>query len=69
MADVINLNQYRKVRKRAAKNRQAAENRTKFGRDKEQQINDDLERQRRHRRLDESRLDDTSASGESQEPK
>ena len=69
MGDVINLNQYRKVRKRAAKTRQADENRTKFGRDKVQHMNDGLERQRQHRRLDESRLDDTSVSGESQEPK
>ncbi len=43
MTDIINLNQQRKAKARADKGKQAAENRRKFGRTKEEKLKEKLE--------------------------
>lgn len=58
MATVVNLNRFRKAKKRAEDERRAAENRTAFGRNKEERHQADSERERLARDLDGKRLDD-----------
>ncbi|OKL45377.1 DUF4169 family protein [Pseudovibrio exalbescens] len=51
-ADIVNLRQARKHKKRAAKEKQAEENRRSFGRSKAQRQLSSLERERFNRQLD-----------------
>jgi hypothetical protein len=57
MGDLVNLNKYRKDRRREAAQRQAAANRVKFGRPKAETRQDDAEAERRRRDLDDKKLD------------
>ena len=58
MTDPINLNKARKVRAKADAQRQAAENRVRFGRDKAEKIVSKLETERARRALDQTRRED-----------
>ena len=57
MAEVINLNRFRKQRERAGARKAAAENRIRFGRDKEERAKDRGESTRTAKELDDKRLD------------
>lgn len=57
MADIINLNKYRKARKQTEKSAQAARNRARHGRTRTDKERDLEENARSARKLDESRLD------------
>lgn len=57
MGDVVNLNQFRKQRARAASAKKAGENRVKFGRTKDEKSRQVAEFDRGHRDLDGKRLD------------
>ncbi|MBO6520777.1 MAG: DUF4169 family protein [Rhodospirillales bacterium] len=50
-ADIINLNQYRKAKRKEEKRDKAAENRTKFGRTKAEKKADTKEREKSERLL------------------
>ncbi len=52
MAEVINLNRFRKAAAKAEATKQAAENRIRFGRDKQEKIRVSDERQREATDLD-----------------
>ena len=54
---IINLNQYRKKRRRTEAETQAKENRVRFGRSKEERTADLLERERAKREMENKRLD------------
>jgi hypothetical protein len=54
---VINLNRYRKAKKREAEQQRAGENRARFGRTKQERHSGDEERKRTKRELDGKRLD------------
>jgi hypothetical protein len=58
MGDVVNLNKYRKQRRRAEAAKQAAEQRLRFGRDKGERARTRSERDRRARELEGKRLDE-----------
>lgn len=58
MGDVINLREARKRRERADKDRQAAENRVRFGRTKAEKTQVRREEERRLHDLDGKRRDD-----------
>lgn len=57
MGDVINLRQVRKARARAEREKLAAENRVKFGRQGRERYETDAERRRRAAELDGARRD------------
>jgi hypothetical protein len=57
MDPVVNLNRFRKAKKKAEAERQAAANRTAFGRNKAERRQADLERERRERDLDSKRIE------------
>ena len=57
MADVVNLNKYRKTRQRAQSERQAAANRVRFGRSKPQAREAASEAESRRKELDDKKLD------------
>lgn len=57
MAELINLNKARKVKARAEAERQAAENRVRFGRSKAQKLQDAAETEAMRCKLDALRLD------------
>lgn len=57
MAEIVNLNQYRKRRDRRAAAKTAAENRVRFGRGKAERKKDRQESDRTARELDDKRLD------------
>jgi hypothetical protein len=57
MAAVVNLNRFRKAKKRAEDERRAAENRTAFGRSKSERRLSETEAVRRRRELEGKRLD------------
>lgn len=60
MSEIVNLRQARKRRDRAAEERQAADNRRRFGRDKAQKAADgaaEADRLRQLKRLEDGRLD------------
>jgi hypothetical protein len=57
VASVVNLNRFRKAKKREGAQQQAAENRALFGRSKKQRLADDSARRRLERELDSKRLD------------
>lgn len=57
MAQIINLRQARKARKRGEAEQQAAENRAKYGRTKAQKASDRREAEQRATELDGKRLE------------
>jgi hypothetical protein len=57
VASVVNLNRFRKAKKREGAQQQAAENRALFGRSKKRRLADDSARRRLERELDSKRLD------------
>jgi hypothetical protein len=57
MGEVISLNRYRKNRERRVLEAQAAENRVRFGRTKEERFRDNVEEDRRQGDLDNKKLD------------
>jgi hypothetical protein len=57
VAAVVNLNRFRKTKKREEAQQQAAENRAVFGRSKKQRLADVSARRRLERELDSKRLD------------
>lgn len=57
MAEIVNLNKFRKARARAEDSRKASENRVRHGRDKAGKRRDDDERTRREAEAEARRLD------------
>jgi hypothetical protein len=57
MGDVVNLNQLRKRRERAAAEQRAKANRVQFGRSKDDRIKAKRESEKALRELDEKKLD------------
>lgn len=57
MAEPVNLNRFRKARKRAQERKQAAENRVAFGRTKAERDRDRGEARKTGRELDGKKLD------------
>jgi Domain of unknown function (DUF4169) len=57
MADVVNLNQYRKQRARRVSQKRAAENRSRFGGSKQEQEKSRREAEKAAKDLDNKRLD------------
>lgn len=57
MGDIVNLNKYRKQRRRLEAARQASENRAQFGRDKAERATTQADRERQAKTLDGQRLD------------
>jgi hypothetical protein len=57
MGDVVNLNRYRKQRERSERQKDAAENRVRFGRDAAEKRRLDSERSRESRRHEGNRLE------------
>jgi Domain of unknown function (DUF4169) len=57
MAAIVNLNRFRKAKKRDEAQQHAAENRALHGRSKKQRRSDEDERKRTHHELDGKRLD------------
>ncbi|MBB4305380.1 hypothetical protein GGD81_004456 [Rhodobium orientis] len=64
MGDVINFRQARKKHDRAAKERTAEENRTRFGRTKGEKAAEDQRRDAEIRHIDGHRLGDAGPDGE-----
>ncbi len=60
MADVVNLNQFRKAKARAEKTKTAHDNRIKFGRTKAEKDKDAGERAKLDRELDGKEITDNS---------
>jgi len=58
MSDVINLNRFRKAKKRIAKDQQAIENRAIFGRTKAQKKTDSVTQDKLQQHLDNHQRDD-----------
>ena len=57
MGDVVNLNQFRKLRTRAESQKKAGENRVRYGRSKDEKARQVTEFDRTHRDLDGKQLD------------
>ena len=57
MADPINLNKFRKAKKRAEKDQRATENRIKYGRKKAEKARDRLEAAKAETALDQHKTD------------
>lgn len=57
MAEIVNLNKVRKARQRAEREREASENRAKFGQSKANETRIEAERRRRETALDGARRD------------
>ena len=57
LADPINLNKFRKAKKRADKNQRAIENRIKYGRTKTEKARDRLEAEKAETALDQRKTD------------
>lgn len=64
MADIVNLNQFRKSRQKAEKAGKAAENRVHFGRTKGQRALDESEIAAAERSLNRKKLDRAAKSAE-----
>jgi hypothetical protein len=58
MGDIVNLNKYRKQRRRADHAKQASENRVRFGQNKSERVRTRSEQERRRGDLEGKRLDD-----------
>jgi hypothetical protein len=63
MGEVVNLNQFRKKRRRADKEKKAAENRVHFGRTRAQRHLDQSETAASERDLDSKKLERDAADG------
>ncbi len=57
MASVVNLNRFRKAKKRDEAQQRAAENRALFGHSRQERQESDSERRRAQRELDAKKLD------------
>jgi Domain of unknown function (DUF4169) len=57
MSDIVNLNKYRKQRRRGEAAKLASENRVRFSRDKAERARTQAEQKRQARVLDRQRLD------------
>lgn len=57
MAEIVNLNKFRKARQRAEKERRAAQNRSRYGQSKEARNAERAERDTEVHRLDGKKLD------------
>lgn len=57
MAEIVNLNRFRKARERQAKAKAAAENRTRSGRDKDGRAKERFDADKAHKALDDKKLD------------
>lgn len=57
MAELINLNRFRKARTRAEEAKKAEENRSRFGRTKEQKRREETEQAQKSKDLDGKKLD------------
>lgn len=57
MADIVNLNQFRKKRDRSASEHRAAENRARFGQSKDKRTKVTRELEKASKELDDKRLD------------
>jgi hypothetical protein len=57
MGELVNLNRYRKLRDRQDRERQAAENRTRFGRSKGERVAEDTRRRKDQADLDAKKLE------------
>ncbi len=64
MAEIVNLNRAKKAKARESEQRQAAENRIRFGRSKAEKANDRRELARREQLLAGKKLDDPPNSGD-----
>ncbi|MDP7547717.1 MAG: DUF4169 family protein [Alphaproteobacteria bacterium] len=64
MAEIVNLNQFRKARQKADKDTQAARNRVRHGRRKDDRQRRDGEEDRRRRDLDGRHLGDDAPRGD-----
>jgi hypothetical protein len=58
MGDVVNLNRFRKAKEKAVREAQAAANRTRYGRTKEQRAREKDEAARTAKDLDSKKIDD-----------
>lgn len=58
MAEIVNLNRYRKAREKERAKTAAEENRVRFGRTKSEKLSDADERNRNARTLDDARRED-----------
>lgn len=61
-ADIVNLNKFRKAKERADKERQAEQNRAKFGQTKDEKLRETDEQARRDNLLDGARLTGADAA-------
>ncbi len=69
MAEIVNLNHFRKAKKKTDKAAQAPRNRVRHGRRKSDRKRDDLEEQRRQQNLEGRRLEDRETDdGDEPEP-
>ncbi|WP_374655008.1 DUF4169 family protein [Dongia sp.] len=66
MAEIVNLNQFRKAKSRESGDRQAAENRVRFGRSKQERENDRRAAERREKLLAGKELDSAKAEEDDQ---
>lgn len=57
MAEIVNLNRFRKDRERAAKAKAAEENRAKFGRTKDERAVTDANAQKAEKALDDKKIE------------
>ncbi|HEV2162984.1 MAG TPA: DUF4169 family protein [Stellaceae bacterium] len=57
MAEPVNLNRFRKAKRRADAQKQAAENRVAFGRTKAERDSERLKKEKATRELDQKRID------------
>ena len=58
MADVVNLNRFRKTRQKEEREKTAEENRVRFGRTKAEKLRDRQEAERRKAALDGKKVED-----------
>jgi hypothetical protein len=58
MGDVVNLNRFRKAKEKALREAQAAANKTRYGRTKEQRAREKDEASRAAKDLDSKKIDD-----------
>ena len=58
MAEIVNLNRFRKAQKRLAEERQAEANRVKFGRSKTEKLNDRRQVEKLQQEIDGKKRDE-----------
>jgi hypothetical protein len=57
MAEIVNLNRFRKARERDAKEQRASANRARFGRSKDERVRADATIEKAEKALDDKKLD------------